>query len=52
VPIVILSVAEVPDEVRQQVHAVLVKSRVSDQAMSEVILQAVASGESAPLHGA
>jgi PAS domain S-box-containing protein len=52
VPIVILSVAEVPDEVRRRVHAVLVKSRVSDQAMSEAILQAVASGEAARLQSA
>lgn len=50
VPCVILSVAEVPDEVRQRVQAVLVKSRVSDQAMSDAILQAVAAGEAERMH--
>jgi len=46
-PIIILSVADVPDHVRSRVHAVLVKSRVSELAVAESILQAVETFENA-----
>lgn len=38
-PVVILSVTEMPLEIRQRVHAVLVKSRISEARIAEVILE-------------
>jgi DNA-binding response OmpR family regulator len=45
VPVIILSVAEVPEAVRTRVNAVLIKSRLSELAVAEAILQAVETGE-------
>jgi PAS domain S-box-containing protein len=43
-PVVILSVTEMSQEVRQRVHAVLVKSRISEARIAEVILSVLSPG--------
>jgi len=45
VPVIILSVADVPDEVRSRVNVVLTKSRLPEAAMAEAILHVVQAGD-------
>jgi len=42
-PVVILSVSEMSQEIRQRVHAVLVKSRISEARIAEVILEVLSA---------